>query len=213
MDLWFVTFFWSDYSLQFCCFWQICINNGAKNTTKIFHSVVSCLKCWKSSIQEMSKLLNPEEIRVLQLFTNYFKETEVHHSYSPKQILEKIIQIYFHIRNKRYGKSKKAWISLIPLLKLFLIFPKEIPKCIVVSIFVVILVEMYLLIQPIQLRILRRQRCLWISACDQYSERNLCSQPLLKIFSQKSKLLFSGWCFNLLPGCTMQSRRRCKVGC
>ena len=52
----------------------------------------------------MSQLLNPEEIRVLQLFTNYFKETEVHQSYSPKQILEKIIQIYFCIRHKRCEK-------------------------------------------------------------------------------------------------------------
>ena len=121
MDLWFVNFFWSDYSLKFCCFWQICINNGAKNTTKIFHSVVSCLKCWKSSIQEMSQLLNPEEIRVLQLFTNNFKETEMHQSYSPKQILEKIIQIYFCIRHKKSGKSQKGWISLIPLVILFLI--------------------------------------------------------------------------------------------
>ena len=34
-----------------------------------------------------------------------------------------------------------------------------------------------------------------------------------KYYFQFFLYLFSGWCFNLLPGCTMQSRRRCKVGC
>ena len=52
----------------------------------------------------------------------------------------------------------------------------------------------------------------------------LWKKPLLTTtldsFQQKVRIiifsffhLFSGWCFNLLPGCTMQSRRRCKVGC
>ena len=61
----------------------------------------------------MSQLLNPEEIRVLQLFTNYFKETEVHRSYSPKQILEKIMQIYFCVLHKRDVESLKKNMNII----------------------------------------------------------------------------------------------------